>query len=65
MTATGRSFAGWYGSQTGRTPRSRNARVKYGYDRSYPRAVVGRGKWLTLIELFASHQAAGRSPDAV
>jgi len=23
-----------------------------------PKAVVGRGKWLTLIELFGSHRAA-------
>ena len=40
MIATGRPFAGWHGSHTGRTPRSRSARVNDGYDRSYPRAVT-------------------------
>src|SRR5450755_2354706 len=40
MIATGRPFAGWHGSHTGRTPRSRNARVNDGYDRSYPRSVT-------------------------
>ena len=40
MIATGRPFAGWHGSHTGRTPRSRNARVNDGIRPVEPRAVT-------------------------